>query len=426
MISDRTLIARYFHRIGLGPKPGEYSSAVKIGASSVLTNLFQNAGNTDATYPTFEFLGPRPDDALTRAEWTLKMREQRNQLVIWWVDHMATTTFPLTERMVWFWHGHWATSMEKVDYASAMLMQNRIFRELGLQNFDALSQRMIMDSALQYWLDNNTNTMKAPNENLARELMELFVLGVNRYTESDIKEVARALTGYSLNRENGEVVFNKKRHDNGVLNILGITGQFDAQSLTKMLVAREDCAKFIAERLWYRFISDEKKMPDDLISAAFKDREILPAVQAMATHPELRSESNIYVKPPLEWFVSACRALNVVPSSIAKRATLLKYLEKIAQKPFYPPSVGGWPSGEIWLTTANAQYRIELAQLIVKAANLIEVSSARLANRHLILADILGVGEWSNRTKSALIANRQTPELAVVTALCAPEYLVSI
>jgi uncharacterized protein (DUF1800 family) len=256
--------------------------------------------------------------------------------------------------------------------------------------------------------------------------MELFVLGVNRYTESDIKEVARALTGYSLNRENGEVIFNKNRHDNGILNILGVSAQFDAQSLTKMLVARDDCAKFISERLWYRFISDEKNVPDNSIAVAFKDREIIPAIQAIATHSEMKSESNIYVKPPLEWFVSACRALNVVPSSIAKREVILNYLEKIAQKPFYPPNVGGWPSGEIWLTAANAQYRIELAQLIVKVADLNEINSARLANRHLILADILGVGEWSSRTKSALIANRQTPELAVVTALCAPEYLVSI
>jgi uncharacterized protein (DUF1800 family) len=426
VLSDRALIARYFHRFGLGPKPGEFSAAVKNGVASVLTNLFQNSGNTDAVYPAMEFLGPRPDNAIARAEWTLKMREQRNQLVIWWVDQMASTSFPLTERMVWFWHGHWATSMEKVDYANAMLIQNRIFREFGLKNFDLLSQRMIMDSALQYWLDNNTNTIKAPNENLARELMELFVLGVNRYTESDIKEVARALTGYSLNRENGEVIFNKNRHDNGILNILGVSAQFDAQSLTKMLVARDDCAKFISERLWYRFISDEKNVPDNSIAVAFKDREIIPAIQAIATHSEMKSESNIYVKQPLEWFVSACRALNVVPSSIAKREVILNYLEKIAQKPFYPPNVGGWPSGEIWLTAANAQYRIELAQLIVKVADLNEINSARLANRHLILADILGVGEWSSRTKSALIANRQTPELAVVTALCAPEYLVSI
>ena len=140
----------------------------------------------------------------------------------------------------------------------------------------------------------------------------------------------------------------------------------------------------------------------------------------------MKSESNAYVKPPLEWFISACRSLNVTPSTIAKPEILLNFLEKIAQKPFYPPNVGGWQSGEIWLTAANAQYRIELAQLIVKSADLTQLRSARIANRHLVLADILGVGEWSNRTKSALIANRQSPELALITALCAPEYLVSV
>lgn len=426
MISERALIARYFHRFGFGPKPGEFAAALKEGAETTLAKILGSAGQTDATKLKFETLGSRPEAGIARTEWNLKMREQRNQLVIWWVDQMATTNFSFTERMVWFWHGHWATSMQKVDYANAMLLQNQIFRDLGLGNFKLFARKMVMDGALQYWLDNNSNTVKAPNENLARELMELFTLGVNRYSESDIKEVARALTGYSLNRESGEVTFNKNRHDNGVLSILGKTASFDALSLTDFLVERDDCSKFIAERLWFRFVSDQKVLPDDVVATAFRDREILPAIKAVATHSEMKSESNAYVKPPLEWFISACRSLNVTPSTIAKPEILLNFLEKIAQKPFYPPNVGGWQSGEIWLTAANAQYRIELAQLIVKSADLTQLSSARIANRHLVLADILGVGEWSNRTKSALIANRQSPELALITALCAPEYLVSV
>lgn len=426
MISDRALVARYFHRLGFGPKPGDFEAALKAGTSNALEKILTVDSSSRIVPPVFKKLGPRPTNAIARVEWRNAMREQEFQLTLWWMDRMVDADNPFVERMTWFWHGHWATSMSKVDYANSMLIQNQLLRETALGNFADQAKRMVVDGALQYWLDNNSNTVKAPNENLARELMELFTLGVNRYTENDIKQVAKALTGYTLDRESSVVTFNPKRHDNSTLNILGRSGTFDANSLTEFLVSRDDCQKFIAERLWFRFINDATEPTDGLIKNAFSNREILPTMKTLANHPAMKADENSMVKPPFEWFIAACRALNVLPSTLAKPVMILGFFDRLSQKPFYPPNVGGWPAGEIWLTAANAQYRIQLAQLIVAKGDITPISKIAAANRVKKLADLLGVGEWSVRTKAALVATQNDPAKLITTALCAPEYMVSV
>lgn len=427
MISDRVLIARYFHRFGFGPKPGEFQSAIKNGATATLSKILKPESASKIPTPKFEILGASPKGgSIARAEWNLKMREQSNQLTMWWLDQMASVDDPLQERMTWFWHGHWATSLTKVDYANAMYVQYQTLKRNALGNFQTQSREMVLDGALQFWLDNNSNTVKAPNENLARELMELFTLGVNRYTEDDIKQAAKALTGYSVNREAGTTEFTVKRHDTGLHTILGTTRNFNAVSLSDHLVAQKNNGKFIAERLWYRFINDQTDPVDSKIEDAFNDRNILKAVTALASHNSMRDEANSMVKPPLEWFISACRALDVLPSQLGKREVILNYMNKFAQKPFYPPNVGGWPAGEIWLTAANAQYRIELAQLIVSKGDVSTIANSAMNSRGAKAAELLGVGQWSTRTKRALDSVQNDPKRLLVTALCAPEYLVSV
>lgn len=409
-----------------GPKPGQFTDALKNGSAKTLNNILTTTPTSPVAMPVFETLGPQPPNgAINRAEWGLKMQSQRNQLVSWWLDQMVAVDNPFQERIVWFWHGHWATSMDKVDYANAMFQQNKIFREYGLGNFKEFSRKMIMDGALQYWLDNNSNTVKAPNENLARELMELFTLGVNRYSEDDIKQAAKALTGYTLDRESGEVTFNPKKHDTSAQTILGRTDNFDGLSLVDFLVDQQNCANFIAERLWFRFVSDENPLPDSGIQQAFQDRDISKAITALAMHSGMSDDKNSMVKPPLEWFIASCRALNILPSRIGKPETILSFLEKIAQKPFYPPNVGGWPAGEIWLTAANAQYRLTLAQLVVSNGDISPISSIPAYNRVAAIADFLGVNQWSQRTKTALVASQSNASQLIITALCAPEFLVS-
>ena len=289
-----------------------------------------------------------------------------------------------------------------------------------------MSRAMINDGALQFWLDGQDSTLVAPNENLGRELMELFVLGVDRYTEDDVKAAARALTGYQVKRSSGEVTFNPKRHDASAITILGTTQSFTGETLSDFLVARDDNATFIAERLWYRFISSTESMPATFSAkSAFVNRDISAAVIAMANDNAMRDEKNDLVKAPVEWFIAACRALELTPSQLKTPAQLLNYLDKLGQVPFSPPNVGGWPAAEAWLSSATAQYRIAFAAWLIKQSSLRALTDIPVESRVLKSADWLGVAEWSPRTQATLRNSLSDPAQFALLALCSPEFVVS-
>jgi uncharacterized protein (DUF1800 family) len=328
--------------------------------------------------------------------------------------------------MTWFWHGHWATSIQKLNYAMPMYIQNKTLRANCLGNFKTMSRAMINDAALQFWLDGQESTAKSPNENLGRELMELFVLGVGRYTEDDVKSAARALTGYQVEKSSGVVTFNAKRYDVTPVTILGTTQSFTGESLSDFLVAREDNATFIAERLWYRFISSNQAMPTNFSAkSAFASRDIAAAVKAMASDPAMSDPKNDMVKAPVEWFIAACRALELTPSNLKTPGQLFNFLDKLGQVPFNPPNVGGWPAAEAWLSSATAQYRIAFATWLVKQSDLKALKDIPVGSRVVKSADWLGVAEWSPRTQTTLRASLADPAQFALLALCSPEFIVS-
>jgi uncharacterized protein (DUF1800 family) len=354
------------------------------------------------------------------------MRYQSEQMVLWWLDRMALSDHGLNERMTWFWHGHWATSLQKLNYPLPMFNQNKTLRTNSLGSFNTMTKAMLNDGALQFWLDGQDSTVKAPNENLGRELMELFVLGVNRYSEDDVKAIARSLTGYQVDRSSGAVTINQNRRDIKPVSLLGTTAVFTGDSLADFLVARADCATFIAERLWYRFISSSEVMPEGFSAkAAFTDRTIASAVAAMANDSVMSNEKYELVKSPVEWFISACRALELVPSRLTTSGQLISYLDKLGQVPFSPPNVGGWPAGGAWLSSATAQYRITFATWLIKQSQLTALTNIPIESRVLKSADWLGVPEWSARTQSALRSSLGDPAQFALLALCSPEYIVS-
>lgn len=339
---------------------------------------------------------------------------------------MALSDHGLTERMTWFWHGHWATSIRKLEYALPMFRQNQTLRTLALGNFKEMSRAMINDGALQFWLDGNHNTAKAPNENLARELMELFTLGVDRYSEDDVKSLSRALTGYLVDRTSGDVTFKPGRHDSTPVTLLGTLASFNGESASDFLTSREDSLTFICERLWYRFISSTEPLPtDSKMKPAFIDRNIAALVTAMASDSAMRDEKNSQVKAPVEWFISVCRALSLTPSQLPNQSSVLSQLEKFAQIPFAPPSVGGWPADEAWLSSASAQYRIVAARYLISTGNLSALTSIPAAKRLAQSANWLGVAHWSPSTKSALRSSLNDPAQFALLAFCSPEYVVN-
>ena len=428
---QRLEISRLFNRFGFGPRPGEFAQALKDGVETTRTKLLTvpaiDVAAATIVEPEITDLGKRPaPNSKEVVPFAIAMRFQTQEMTMWWLDRMAVSDHGLTEKMTWFWHGHWATSLQKLNYPMPMFKQNKTMRTHCLGNFTSMTKAMLNDGALQFWLDGQESTVKAPNENLGRELMELFTLGVGRYTEDDVKSISRVLTGYQVVRSSGEVTINQNRRDKNPVTLLGTTRTFTGDTLAEFLVARDDSAQFIAERLWYRFISSTEDMPANFSAkSAFVSREISAAVSAMASDPVMRDEKYAMVKSPIEWFISACRALELRPSQLKTPNQLTNYLDKLGQVPFNPPNVGGWPAGEAWLSSATAQYRIAFATWLIKQSDLRALNEMRPTSRIAKSADWLGIPEWSPRTQTALRSALNDPAQFALLALCSPEYLVN-
>jgi uncharacterized protein (DUF1800 family) len=339
---------------------------------------------------------------------------------------MALSDHALTERMTWFWHGHWATAVGKLNHAYPMYLQNQTLRKYALGNFGEMTSAMLNDGALQFWLDGGENTAKSPNENLARELMELFVLGVNRYTETDVRELSRALTGYQIERSSGKVTLNNRRFDPGVKTILGSSTNFNGNSAAAHLVTQNDCAKFIVERIWFRFISSQLPVESAAqLESAFSTRDTSKLITAITDSKILSNSNYAIVKAPVEWFIGVVRFLDLTPSALKTPGQLLSYLDKLAQVPFNPPNVGGWPTDESWLSSASAQTRIQFASWLIKQADLTNLAAIEPNKRIAWLQDELGILAFSGRTRLALNGVKTNPAQLLQLAICSPEYVVS-
>ncbi|TVT31599.1 DUF1800 domain-containing protein [Amycolatopsis rhizosphaerae] len=429
VISERAAVRRLHDRFGFGPRPGDLDR----GFTETLNRLFtpgRDAG-ADATPIPQPGAPPRePDkqDKTARAAAARQLQAQATQALQWWLDRMVAADDPLPERITWFWHGHFATSEQKVRSPQLMLTQNQTLRTLGLGGFTPLAQAMVVDPAMLLWLDGNSNRAGRPNENLAREFMELFTLGVGNYTEADVREAARALTGWSAKRDEPTARFDRKHHDDRPKNILGTTANFDAGSFVDLLLGRPQSAPFIAGRLWFRLVSPDPPPPDvlnRLVAAYGSNRDIRALLLAIAGEDAFRDPAASLVKQPVEWLAGLMRALGVRPGTLPEkdRAALLTGLRGMGQVPFEPPSVGGWPAGGAWLTTSAGLSRLHLAQLVAAHANLDAVAKA--ADRVTAVGDLLGVDGWSARTRTALAGVAHDPKQLSTVAACAPEYVVS-
>jgi len=285
---------------------------------------------------------------------------------------------------------------------------------------------MVIDGALIFWLDGQRNTAAAPNENLSRELLELFMLGVNRYQESDVKEISKVLTGYKVQIRNGSVTRNLRQAHQGQVNIFGTTQSLDAISLVDFLAKRSDCQRFIPERLWFRFVSSSASLPKNSgIEAAFVDREIRPAMRALVSNSAFADPNHSQVKSPVDWFIAVLRALEMEPSTLPNPNYAISTLRTLGQVPYLPPNVGGWPADEAWLSAAASQTRIQAAQYLTKLGNLAPISSAPQNRRLEALANWLGVWRWSDRTSIALRGAIRDPQRLAMLAFCSPEYVVN-
>jgi len=430
-MTSRQVVARLSQRLGFGTKPGEFQNLLSLGVDGVIERFISSpaTGTTDEAKNQLGLrdLGPRPRPNTPEVvAYSTEKRYMVREMGLWWLDRMTVTDFPLEERMTWFWHGHWATSLVKVDEPLVMFEHVAKLRDHSLGNFVEMAQVMVLDGARIYWLDGQKRTAKSPNENLARELMELFILGVNRYSESDIKEASLALTGYLVNKSSGQVSRNLRRAYMGRTTVLGRSWNFDASSLTNYLVSTESCQRFIPERLWYRFVSTRHPLPlNSGVVQAFASRDIKSAIEALASDPGFVNPAHSQVKSPVEWLVASMRALTIRPSKFTRPDHLLTVLQQLGQRPYLPPNVGGWPADEAWLSAAASQTRIQAAQYLTKLGDLTPVSGVPQNRRIEALANWLGVWKWSDRTSIALRGAIRDPQRLAMLGICSPEYVVN-
>jgi uncharacterized protein (DUF1800 family) len=423
VVSERSAVRRLHDRFGFGARPEDLNQTF----DAALERLLGPPGG-DVPAPPELSVPPKTgkDDAAKKAA-----RKQRNaqdaRLVAWWLDRMVVAGVA-QERLTWFWHGHFATSAQKVKVPALMLAQNETFRVTGLGRFADLARALVVDPAMIRWLDGDDNRVGSPNENLAREFMELFALGVGHYTEDDVREAARALTGWAVDKNTGKARLVAKRHDDEDKEILGEKANFTAESFVDRLLSRPESGRFVVGRLWSRLVSATP--PDDdaigrLLAAYGDGGDITATLRAIAAEPAFRAEESTLVKQPVEWLVGLLRALGLRPADLddRTRAQVHKGLMGLGQVPFRPPSVGGWPAGRAWLTTAAGLTRLRLASTITAKANL--DSLARQRDRVTAVGELLCVDAWSDRTKAALTQVAAEPAQVAALAACAPEYVVS-
>lgn len=412
-------------RAGFGPTRTELESARSQGYAATVAALTEPTGTDEgAARAPMPDLGVDAFNDLAKptADQQLAAMQQRQDetdvLNRWWLDRLWAADQQAVEKLAFFWHGHWATSIRKVGSPQWMLAQHQ---KLRAADFRTMARAMIVDPALVFWLDGQLNAKGAANENLARELMELFMIGIGNYTETDVKEAGRALTGWKLDLGVPETaIFRKELFDATNKTILGATANFTASGLVDLLLRQPTCPRFIASRLWFRYGSSTQSIP-----AATMDRMVaafpapLKMLRALFEDDAFESTAGTMVKQPVEWLIGAMRQLGVRPGQLPMSTlrTLWNGLENMGQLPFVPPSVGGWPSGTAWLTTAAAQARLGLALTLADILRPSRLTAEELAR-------LLTVETWTDRTHAALRA-AGNPQWLLVLGLMSPEYQVS-
>jgi uncharacterized protein (DUF1800 family) len=361
---------RLLWRAGFGPRPGEAERLARLGLDGAVRSL---------THPGRERLkGPKPHDDRGRR---LAPYDRWGHDQLWWLDRMVRTTRPLPERMTFIWHDWFATSREGVDSARLMLRQNRLFRQRGLGSFPELLTEVTRDPAMLLWLSGTDNTRWSPNENYARELMELFTLGAGRgYTERDVRQQARALTGWRNDWSNslGPVRFryDKERHDPGVKTIFGKRGHFDWRDSGRLCVHHRLHPSFFVTKLWGYFIPVPPKAATKRSLERLYVRsgyEVRPLIEAILRHPALYTGPRM-VKPPVVYLAGLLRALKRGVDTEAW--TWL--LSLAGQQLFYPPNVAGWDDGR-WLDTATYRARWMIASYAIRP-HVLKSDKAKLPN----------------------------------------------
>jgi uncharacterized protein (DUF1800 family) len=358
MAASPSDLQHLLRRAGFGATPAQLASFAGLELSAVVDALLAAVSPPDP--PPVEIDNAAVSDF-----------EQWIAATHWWIDRMATTAAPLVEKMTLFWHGHFVSGSDKVGDMGVMWRQLSLYRNGALGNFRTLAQAMALDPAMLRYLDNDRNVKGAPNENFARELMELFLLGADlgNYTQDDVIASARAWTGYGLKPDTWQYQFDPNEHDGGSKTFLGVTANLDGPGIINTIFDHPDkgpiMARFIARKLW-EFFAHPSPPPSVITALATELRsnnyELKPLLRALFLRPEfyLPAAKQGLVRSPIEWVVALMKATGLDAATVHPEW----FIAAMGQQPYSPPNVAGWKSNAYWISATTANARADCASFV--------------------------------------------------------------
>ncbi len=356
---DLRKVGHLYRRASFGADWETLQTALKAGPDQAIDQLLAGGDGLDR----FEADSQRLAEPIIRAN-------NNDQAQAWWLYRMLYTPHPLREKLTLFWHNHFATSNAKVQNIRMMLGQYDLLARHALGHFGPMLQEMSQDPAMLVWLDTAGSKKGMPNENYARELMELFSLGIGNYTEADIREAARAFTGWEI--RNGEAFLNEKQFDAGTKKVLGKQGNFKAPDIVDICLTQPACPRFLVGKLYRYLISEAVPATPELIDPLAEqfrasDFNIAKLVETML-RSNLFFSPKVYrsrVKAPVDFALGIVRGLEGRIGTTA----LATALQSLGQTVFNPPSVKGWDGGRTWLNGQTLLFRQNLARDLTSTEN---------------------------------------------------------
>jgi uncharacterized protein (DUF1800 family) len=371
--------ARFFlTRTGFSPAESELDAYAGLTRREAVDRLLAQTGTVATQPPPAWVTEPIVPYNKLPDEDARKAARQKNgarelELRAWWMGEMIKTPSPLTERMTLFWHNHFVSSSQKVPFAQLMYRQNVLLRQDAVGNFGAMLHATAKDPAMLVYLDGAESRKGKPNENFAREVMELFTLGEGHYTEQDIKEAARAYTGWSVDRDHDfAYLWRPQIHDTGSKTVFGQSGDYDGDQMLDILLARPETATFIVTKLWREFVSpDPDPAQGERVANAFRSSgyDIKVALRELFMTPAFWAPQTraTLVKSPVEMIVGTLKAFNVQysdPTPFAIKSA------QLGQNLFAPPNVKGWPGGDAWINSTTLLSRKQFLDQLFRSTEM--------------------------------------------------------
>ncbi|HYA20464.1 MAG TPA: DUF1800 domain-containing protein [Burkholderiales bacterium] len=396
------------NRTGFAASENQVNEFAKLSREQAVERILRGARDMVVTAPPAwvndPITPPRILHNLSPEERKTKRQEEIRkgiELRAWWLQEMIATPSPLTEKMTLFWHNHFVSSQQKVRYSKLMYQQNVLLRKYALGNFGELLHAVSKDPAMIVYLDSATNRKGHPNENFAREVMELFTLGEGHYTETDVKEAARAFTGWSIEPETGEFRWRPFFHDDGIKTVLHKSGNLEGDAVLDILLAQPDTADFIVAKMWREFIAPT---PDPREVARIADQfrgshyEIKIALRAILLSDAFYSQNNraLLIKSPVELVVGTLRQFDF---SVPDALPFAFAAAQLGQNLFSPPNVKGWPGGEAWINSATLLARKQFLERLFRAQEMPQLMRTALKEK----AKANGAGKLGMEQRERLV-----------------------